>query len=177
MKEARSRPGCVCWNNKIYVIGGIVSTLVPTTSCEVYSPVADEWQAIANLPYPYSGVNNVIIIKNQITVPLREETTNFSCEAVNYSMRSNVWRKMKHLGPSDKIVTFTLCTTKLPTLILQRLPRALFSADFFEEWKDSDEDPDDFWGGSDDSSSFFGWHSVRDSEDFDMESSDGDLYW
>ena len=177
MKEARSRLGCVYWNNKIYVIGGIDSTLQPTSSCEVYSPVTDEWQAIAKLPYPYSGVNNVIIVKNQITIPLKRETTNFSCEAVKYSVRSNVWRKMKHLGPSDKIVSFTLCSTQLPTLILQRLPRALFSADFFEEWKDSDEDADDIWGDSDDSSSFFGWHSVHDSEDFDIESSDADAYW
>lgn len=116
-------------------------------------------------------------MKNQVTVPLTHETTDFSCDALKYSLRSNVWQKVKSLGPSDKIVSFTLCTTQLPVLILQRMERELFPVDFFGEWKDSDEEGD-FFGSSSDSGSFFGWNSpVNDSDDFDLESSDGDGYF
>lgn len=177
MKEARSYPGCVYWHDKIYAVGGIDTNGFQTTSCEVYSPIKDEWNAISPLPYPYCGVNNVIIVKNQVTVPLTHETTDFSCDALKYSLRSNVWQKVKSLGPSDKIVSFTLCTTQLPVLILQRMERELFPVDFFGEWKDSDEEGD-FFGSSSDSGSFFGWNSpVNDSDDFDLESSDGDGYF
>lgn len=177
MKVARSNPGCVYWHNKIYVVGGIDAGGFQTSSCEVYSPITDEWHAIAQLPYPYCGVNNVIVVKNQVTVPLKLETTDFSCEALKYNMRSNVWQKVKSLGPSDKIVSFTLCTTQLPVLILQRMPREFFPMDFFGEWKDSDED-EMFFGSDSESSSFFGWNSpLNDSEDFDLESSDGDGYF
>ena len=177
MKEARSYPGCVYWHDKIFAVGGIDANGFQTTNCEVYSPIKDEWHAIAPLPYPYCGVNNVVIVKNQVTVPLTQGTTNFSCDAVKYSLRSNVWQKVKSLGPSDKIVSFTLCTTQLPVLILQRMPKELFPVDFFGEWKDSDEE-EDFFGSSSDSGSFFGWNSpLNDSEDFDLESSDGEGYF
>ena len=176
MKEARSNPGCVYCHNKIYVIGGIGSDGFQTSSCEVYSPVSDEWHSIAQLPYPYCGVNNVILVKNQVTVPLTLETTGFSCEAVKYNMRSNVWQKVKRFGPSDKIVSFTLCSTQLPVMILQRMPREFFPVDFFGEWKDSDEE-EIFFGSDSDSSSFFGWNSPNDSEDFDIESSDEDRFF
>ncbi|KAL9954901.1 hypothetical protein ACROYT_G042486, partial [Oculina patagonica] len=118
LKEARSNPGCVYYGGKIYAIGGIDSSGFQTSSCEMYSPITDEWVSIARLPYPHPGVNNVIIVNNQVTVPLDLDRANFSCNGLKYSTRSKKWQKVKNLGPSDKIVSFTLCMTKLPALIL-----------------------------------------------------------
>ena len=178
MKEARSHPGCVYHHDKIFVIGGTDSSGFQTTSCEVYSPIINEWNAISQLPYPYCGVNNVIVVKNQVTVPLTEETSDFSCNALKYSQRSNTWQKVKNICPNDKIVWYTLCTTQLPVVILKRMQIELYPDDYFNDndWKDSDEE--DFLDSSD-NSSFFGWNSpYHDSDDFDVESSDEDgLYF
>lgn len=178
MKEARSNPGCVYWLDKIYVVGGNDASGAQTRSCEVYCPITDKWCTIATLPYPYCGVNNVIVVKNQVTVPLTLEATNFACSAVRYNLRSNAWQKVTSLGPSDKIVSYTLCTTQLPTLILQRMRREVFFLEYLEEeWKNSDEEEDVF-GSDSDSSSFFGWNSPDfDSDDFDLESSDVDGFF
>ena len=70
LNEARLHPNCVYWSGKIYAIGGINNSPFRTSSCEVYSPKTDEWEAIAQLPYPHCGFNNAIIVENQITVPV-----------------------------------------------------------------------------------------------------------
>ena len=173
LNEARSEPGCVYWSGKIYVIGGIDNTGFQTSSCEVYSPITDEWEAIAQLPYPHSGVNNVIIVRNQVTVPLQLCTTDYSCDALKYSIRSKKWQKVKSLGPSDKVVSFTLCTMKLPALILQRMPKEGCPEVFFGDGFDSEEG-DWYYSSDSDSSSFFGWDSPNDSDNLYIESDGGD---
>lgn len=175
LKEARSQPGCVYWHKKIYAIGGIDASGFQTSSCEVYSPVTDKWESIAQLPYPHCAVNNVIIVGNQVTVPLKIETTDFSCDALKYNMRSKKWKKVMGLGPSDKIVNFTLCTLELPVMILRRMPKEYCQIEFFADWRNSDDDA--YYESSDsDGSSFFGigWDSI--SEDF-VESEDSDDYF
>lgn len=169
LREARSMPGCVYWGGKIYAIGGIDATGIQTSSCEVYSPGIDEWQTIAKLPYPHCPVNNVIIVKNQVTVPLKLETTSFSCDAVKYNARSNKWQKVKNLTPSDKIGSFTLQTTKLPELILRRMCKEHCPTDFFADGRDSDDD-DVYFDSESESSSFFGWNSPSDFDDYHIES-------
>ena len=175
LKEARSNPGCVYCGGKIYAIGGIDSSGFQTSSCEVYSPSTDEWESIAQLPYPHCGVNNVIIVKNQVTVPLNHDTTNFSCDALKYSTRSNKWQKIKNFGPSDKIVSFTLCTMELPVLILRRMPKERCPEDFFTDWRNSSEE-DGYSDSESESSSFFGWDSLNDSDDYDIFESEGDYF-
>lgn len=177
LKEARSEPGCVLWSGKIYAIGGIDNSGFQTSSCEVYSPNTDEWEAIAQLPHPHSGVNNVIIVNNQVTVPLQLGTTDHSCEALKYSIRSKKWQKVKNLGPSDKIVSFTLCMMKLPALILQRMPKEGCPEVFFGDGSDSDEGDWYYSSDSDDSSSLFGWDSPSDSDNFYIESEGGDDFF
>ena len=96
-------------------------------------------------------------------------TLDFSHNAVKYNVRANAWRKVEHFGPSNKQASFTLCTTKLPAMILQRLPKALFLEDFFEEDSENDMEDDSYRSDSDDSSSgFMGWAN---------ESSDDEAYW
>ncbi|XP_022778170.1 kelch-like protein 12 [Stylophora pistillata] len=168
LREARSMPGCVYWSGKIYAIGGIDPSGVQTTSCEVYTPSINQWQPIAKLPYPHCPVNNVIIVKNQVTVPLRLETTSFSCDAVKYNARSNKWQKVKSLTLSDKIGSYTLQTMKLPQLILQRLCKEHWPTDFFADWKDSDDD--DAYFDSDSETSSFYWNSPSDVDDYHVES-------
>ena len=178
LKEARSEPGCAYWSGKIYAIGGIDNSGVPTSSCEVYSPFTDEWEAIAQLPYPECGVNNVIIVRNQITVPLQLGTTDHSCDALKYSIRSKKWQKVKNLGPSDKIVSFTLCTMKLPAVILQRMPKEDCPEVFFGDGSDSEGGDSDWYFSTDsDSSSFFGWDSPTDSDNFYIDSEGGDDFF
>ena len=178
LKEARSEPGCVYWSGKIYAIGGIDNSGFSMSSCEVYSPFADEWEAIAQLPYPHCGVNNVIIVRNQVTVPLQLGTTDHSCDALKYSIRSKKWQKVKNLGPSDKIVSFTLCTMKLPTLILQRMPKEGCPEVFFGDGSDSEPGDSDWYFSTDsDSSSLFGWDSPTDSDNFYIESEGGDDFF
>ena len=177
LKEARSEPGCVYWSGKIYAIGGIDNSGLPTLSCEVYSPITDVWEAIAQLPYLHCGVNNVIIVRNQVTVPLELGTTDHSCDAVKYNIRSKKWQKVKNLGPSDKIVSFTLCTMKLPAFILQRMPKEGCPEVFFGNDLDSEEGDDWYFSTDSDSSSFFGWDSLSDSDNFYIESEGGDDYF
>ena len=174
LKEARSEPGCVYFSGKIYAIGGIDNSGFPTSSCEVYSPVTDEWEAIAQLPYPHCGVNNVIIVRNQVTVPLELGTTDHSCDALKYNVRSKKWQEIKNLGPSDKIASFTLCTMKLPALILQRMPKEGNPEVFFGDDFDSEEGDDWYFSTDSDSSSFFGWDSPS---DFSIESEGGDDFF
>ena len=176
LKEARSEPGCVYWSGKIYAIGGIDNSGFQTSSCEVYSPNTDEWEGIAQLLYPHSGVNNVIIVRNQVTVPLQLGTTDQSCDALKYSIRSKKWQKVKNFGPSDKIVSFTLCTMKLPALILQRMSKESCPEVFFEDGFDSEEE-DWYYSSGSDSSSFFGWDSPNDSDNFYIESEGGDDFF
>ena len=175
LNKARSNPGCVYSGGKIYAIGGIDSTGFQFSSCEVYSPITDEWEAIPQLPYPHCEVNNVIVFKNQVTVPLKLDTTDFSFDAVKYSTRSRKWQKVKNFGPNDKITTFTLCTMELPVLILQRMLKEYCPDDFFAYWKNSDDE--EWYSESSDSSSFFGWDSLNDSNDYDIESEDGDNFF
>ena len=176
LNEARSEPGCVYWSGKIYAIGGIDNTGFQTSSCEVYSTITDEWEAIAQLPYPHCGVNNVIIVRNQVTVPLQLDTTDNSCDALKYSVRSKKWQKVKNLGPSDKIVSFSLCTMKLPALILQRMPKEGYPEVFFGDGFDSEEG-DWYFSSDSDSSSFSGWDSPSDSDNFYIESDGGDDFF
>ena len=176
MKEGRSEPGCVFHHNKIFVVGGLVSNGCQTRNCEVYSPLTDEWNTIAQLPYSYCGVNNVIIIKNQVTIPLTGEASDFCCDALKYSQTSNSWQKVKNLFPSDKIVWYTLCTTQLPMLILKRMYHEIFPEDFFDDRNDSDDDDDYF--ESSDNSSYLGWHwPLHDSDHFEFEPSDDDALY
>ena len=138
LKEARSVPGCVYWGGKIYVIGGIDSARFYIYSCEVYSPMTDEWQTIARLPSLYARIDsNIVIIKNQITIAFTEPTlgTDISCEALQYNVQSNRWLKIKNLGPGVMIGTFALCTMKLPVLILRRIA----GEGCQEDWNSSDE--------------------------------------
>ena len=175
LNEARSEPGCVYWSGKIYAIGGIDNSGFQTSSCEVYSPITGEWEVIAQLPYPHCRVNNVIIVRNQVTVPLQVSTTDHSCDALKYSIRSKKWQKVKNLGPSDKIVSFTLCTMKLPALILQRMPKEDCPEVFFGDGIDSEEG-DWYYSSDSDSSSFFGWDSLNDSDNFYIESEGDDFF-
>ena len=131
LKEARSHPNCVYWSGKIYAIGGIDNSLIQTLRCEVYSPVTDEWEAIAQLPYPNCGFNNAIIVEDQITVPVVLNMTGYSCDALKYCVRSNTWEKIMNFSPSERIVTFSLRNMKLPVLILQRMQKVLCPRDFF----------------------------------------------
>ena len=172
LKEARSNSGCVYSRGKIYAIGGIDSSRFQTSSCEVYSPSTDEWEAIAQLPYPHCGINNVLVVKNQVTVPLNHDTTNFSCDALKYSTRSNKWQKIKNFGPSDKIVSFTLCTMALPMLILQRIPKERCPEDFFGDWRNSSEE-DEYYDSESERSTFVRWDFMNDSDDY---GSDGDYF-
>ena len=91
MKEGRSEPGGVFHHDKIFVVGGLVSNGGQTRNCEVYSPLTDEWNTIVQLPYPYCGVNNVIIIKNQVIVPLTDNILEVPCDAIKESPSSNPW--------------------------------------------------------------------------------------
>ena len=170
MNLGRVLPSSVCLNGKIYVIGGRTSSIYSTPTCEVYFPNTDEWQFIASLPYLDPGCIEVIVVKNQIMVALMPDVTlDFSHNAVKYNVRANAWRKVEHFGPSNKQASFTLCTTKLPAMILQRLPKALFLDDFFEEDSENDMEDDSYRSDSDDSSSgFMGWAN---------ESSDDEAYW
>ena len=171
LREARSTPGCVFWGNKIYAIGGIDSSGVQTTSCEVYAPRINEWHTIAKLPYPHCPVNNVIIVKNQVTVPLQPETTYSSCDAVKYNARSNKWQKVKNLTISDKIGSFNLQTIKLPQLILQRMCKEYWPTDFFADWRDSDDEDDAYFDSDSETSSFdWNWNSASDFDDYHIES-------
>ena len=131
LKEARSHPNCIYWSGKIYAIGGINNGPFQTSSCEVYCPVTDEWEAIAQLPYPNCGFNNAIIVEDQITVPVVLNMTDYSCDALTYCVRSNTWQKIMNFSPSERIVTFSLRTMKLPMLILQRMQKVLCPKDFF----------------------------------------------
>ena len=131
LKEARSHPNCVYLSGKIYAIGGIDNSPIQTSSCEVYSPVTDEWQAIAQLPYPNCGFNNAIIVEDQITVPVVLNMTGYSCDALKYCVRSNTWQKIINFSPNERIVTFSLRTMKLPVLILQRMQKVLCPKDYF----------------------------------------------
>ena len=181
MNHARLLPRSVCLNGKIYVIGGRTSStngITSTPTCEVYSPNSDEWHFIASLPYPDTGCNDVIVVKNQIIVPLmRDVTFDFSHDAVKYNVRTNTWRKVEHFGPSSKLACFTLCTTKLPAMILQRLPKALFSDDVFGEDSENDMEDDSYRSDGDDSLSFFGWRAVHGFMDWAYGSSDDEAYW
>lgn len=171
LREARSMPGCVFWGDKIYAIGGIDPSGVQTTSCEVYAPRINEWHTIAKLPYPHCPVNNVIIVKNQVTVPLQPETTSFSCDAVKYNVRSNKWQKVKNLTISDKIGSFNLQTIKLPQLILQRMCKEYWPTDFFADWRDSDDEDDAYFDSDSETSSFdWNWNSASDFDDYHVES-------
>lgn len=140
LNEARSHPNCVYWSGKIYAIGGINNSPFRTSNCEVYSPNTDEWVAIAQLPYPHCGFNNAIIVENQITVPVLFNMTDYSCDALKYCVRSNKWQKIMKLGPSDRIATFSLCTMKLPVLILERMQKVLCPEDFFGDWKNNTQE-------------------------------------
>ena len=163
MKEGKSEPGCVCHHDKIFVIGGLDSNGCRSCNCEVYSPLADEWYSIAQLPYCYCGVNNVSIIRNQVTIPL----TDFSGDALKYSPTSHSWEKVKNIFPSNKEVS-ALCTSQLPMLILTRM---LSSDLFFDNEIVSDEEEDSF--ESSDNSSDLWWHlPLHDSDHFEFESSD-----
>ena len=133
LKEARSHPNCVYWSGKIYAIGGIDNSLIQTLRCEVYSPVTDEWEAIAQLPHPHCRSNNTIIVEDQITVPVALNMTDCSLDTLMYCVRSNTWEKSMNFSPSQRIVTFSLHTMKLPVLILQRMKRVLCPEDYF--WK------------------------------------------
>ena len=142
LKEARSYPECVCLSGKIYAIGGKGFGGVNVSSCEVYSPLTDEWHTIAQLPNPYLDFLNdvkVIIFENQITVCLSSEEESISFEALQYNMQSNKWLQVKTLGPSDKKGPFCFCTTKLPVFILQRIAREFCEAG----WDCSDEESSD----------------------------------
>ncbi|KAL9954902.1 hypothetical protein ACROYT_G042487 [Oculina patagonica] len=151
LKEARSLPGSVYWGGKIYVIGGTHSNGVLMYSCEVYSPMTDEWQSIARLPYSYCRIlSEVIIVENQITVPLKPNGTGVSCAALQYNMQSNEWLKVKNLGPSGKKETFHVCTMKLPVYILQRIAGEHSEVD----WSSSSSDEEDLSFESDSESSF-----------------------
>ncbi|XP_078351049.1 kelch-like protein 25 [Oculina patagonica] len=137
LNEARSFPGCAYWCGKIYVIGGIYSDGVLIYSCEVYSPMTDEWQTIARMPHPYCKIDSdIIIVGNQITVPFRPKQTFYSCEALQYNMQSNEWLKLENFGPSGKKGLFTLCTMKLPGFIVRRIAGELGEVD----WSSSDEE-------------------------------------
>ena len=170
MNQGRILPSSVCLNGKIYVIGGRTSTITFTPTCEVYFPNTDEWHFIASLPHPDPSCIEVIVVKNQIMVTwMPGVTLDLSHNAVKYNVRANVWRKVERFGPSSKLASFTLCTTKLPAMILQRLPKALFLDDFFEEDSENDMEDDSYRSDSDDSSSgFMGWAN---------ESSDDEAYW
>ena len=133
LKEARSHPNCVYWSGKIYAIGGIDNSGFPTLSCEVYSPVTDEWEAIAQLPHRHYPLNNAIIVEDQITVPIVFNMTDCSCDTLKYCVRSNTWQKIMKFSPSERIVNFSHHTMKLPVLILQRMQKVLCPEDYF--WK------------------------------------------
>ena len=171
LKEARSDPGCVYWNGKIFVIGGNIDySGFQTSSCEVYSPNTDEWKGIAKLPYPHCGFEklNVNIIENQVhcvIVPLNN-TSNYSSHTLRYCIRSKKWQKVKNYGPFDKIDSFTLCTMTLPTLILQRMPKGFCSEEFFEEWMTNPQEDEDSTESGSESSSFMEWIESEDSDDY-----------
>ena len=147
LKEARSYPRCVSLDGKIYAIGGKGFGRVNISSCEVYSPLTDEWETIARLPNPYFNIDNeVTVLGNQITICFRPWEEGISCEALQYNTQTNKWLQVKTLGPSDKNGSFTLCTMKLSVFILQRIAREFCEAD----WNCSDEESSD----SDSESSF-----------------------
>ena len=181
MNQARLLPRSVCLNGKIYVIGGRTSSttgITSTPTCEMYSSNADEWHFIASLPYPIPGYKDVIVVKNQIIVPLMPDVTlDFSHDALKYNVRANAWRKVERFGPSNKQAFFALCTTKLPAMILQRLPKALFLDDVFGEDSENDMEDDSYRSDSDDSLSFFGWRAMRGFMDWANGSSDDEAYW
>ena len=167
LKEARSEPGCVYWNGKIYAIGGNIDySGFQTASCEVYSPNTDEWTDIAKLPYPHCGFEklNVNIIENQVHCVI--VPSNHSCHTLRYCIRSKKWQKVKNHGPYEKINSFTLCTMTLPTLILQRMTKGLCSEEFFEEWMTHLEEDEDFTESGSESSSFLEWIESEDSDDY-----------
>lgn len=144
MKQARILFSSVYLNGKIYVIGGCLPAATP--NCEVYSPNTDEWHPIASLPCLDPG-GDAIVAKNEIVVPLSPYGNHdFSHEALKYNVQSNVWQKVKHFGPNNKLTSFTLCIIKLPAMFLQRLPKALDLEDFLEESSEGDtESEEDLW--------------------------------
>ena len=171
LKEARSEPGCVYWTGKIYAIGGNIDySGFQTSSCEVYSPNTDEWEAIARLPYSHCGFEklNVNIIENQVhcVIVSLVNTTNYSCHTLRYCIRSKKWQKVRGLGPSDKMDSFSLSTLTLPTLILQRIPKGLCSEEFFEEWMTSLQEDAYSTESESESSSFMEWIESEDSDNY-----------
>ena len=144
LKEGRSYPECVSLGGKVYAIGGSAFGGVGNSSCEVYSPLTDEWETIAQLPYPCHLVDtDIMILENQITIHFSPDEEGIFCEALQYNMQSNRWLEVRNLGPGEKKVLFTLCTTKLPVFFLQRMAREFCEADWDsgeEESYDSDSE-------------------------------------
>ena len=125
----RRYPETVYAHGKVFVIGGIGRNVDDILeSSEVYTPALDEWHLITPPPHLTSSYCNLLNLRGDIVMLYGGLG---ACKAVKYDDDNDVWVDVRAVGPSDKIIFYSLCTISLPRCYLNGLPS--IPNDFFDE--------------------------------------------
>jgi len=80
----------VTHQNKIYVIGGVITGFTVSGRTDVYDPLLDSWQILANMPTPREHLSGALIDSLIYVAGGRSGGTNFN-KLEAYSPSSNTW--------------------------------------------------------------------------------------
>ena len=125
----RRYPETIYAHDKVFVIGGLGRNVDDILeSSEVYHPAIDEWHLITPPPHLTSSYCNLLNLRGDIIMLYGGHG---ACKAVKYDDENDIWVDVKAVGPSDKIIFYSLCTVSLPRCYLNGL--SPIPNDFFDE--------------------------------------------
>jgi len=96
MLIARGAHIALTFQNKIYITGGVITGFTVTNRTDVYDPLTDSWQIVANMPTPREHLSGAVIDSLLYIAGGRSGGTNYSfLEA--YSPATNTWYSLPNM--------------------------------------------------------------------------------